>query len=83
MDRDEIFETQTPQISDLETLLRAVDNLKVVPRDEAELLNSINEEIFVYECSPKNFKITTDEDFSDTFRKKREVSRVYWHLPHT
>jgi 2-C-methyl-D-erythritol 2,4-cyclodiphosphate synthase len=75
LNRDEIFETQTPQISDLQTLLRGMksEKLKVKKdgifiRDEAELLELIGEEVFIYECSPRNHKITTEEDFSDTFR---------------
>ncbi len=65
LNRDEIFETQTPQISDLKTLKKAIESLKSksIPRDEAELLGQINEEIHVYECSPQNTKITFAHDF--------------------
>ncbi len=66
LDREEIFETQTPQISDLETFVRAIKNVNPespLPRDEAELLTQINEEIYVYECSSKNQKITFSTDF--------------------
>jgi len=73
LNRDEIFQTQTPQISDLTTFLKALDfcekqlNLKttnlILPRDEAELLALINEDIFIYECSRDNTKITFKEDF--------------------
>ncbi len=84
LDRDEIFETQTPQISDLETFGKAFDfidsrsplrettirdcNAKTrlidsLPRDEAELLDLIDEKIFVYECCPSNTKMTYASDF--------------------
>ncbi len=68
LDRDEIFVTQTPQVSDLHTFQKAIQKVHTEPKDEAELLRLIDEEIFIYECHLKNFKITTDEDFSDTFR---------------
>ena len=71
LDRQEIFETQTPQISDLETFCRAVETLhcnvsnkELLPKDEAELLSLINEEIYTYECSTKNQKITYAHDLS-------------------
>ncbi len=74
LNRDEIFETQTPQISDLNTFVKAINHKKTYsstdisssrrnfPRDEAELLNSINEKIFVYECDFSNKKITYSSD---------------------
>lgn len=67
LNRDEIFQTQTPQISDLKTFqkaLKKVDFLENKIRDEAELLRSIGEEIFVYECCPSNQKITFETDFN-------------------
>ncbi|MCF7905720.1 2-C-methyl-D-erythritol 2,4-cyclodiphosphate synthase [Candidatus Gracilibacteria bacterium] len=70
--REQIFETQTPQISDLHTLLKALDTYRknpvTIPRDEAELLSLIGEEIFIFECSPRNQKITTPHDFPENFR---------------
>ncbi len=70
LDREAIFETQTPQISDLETFSRAIQHVNQgihssapLPRDEAELLAQIGEEIHVYECSTKNQKITFPSDF--------------------
>ncbi|HEY5714186.1 MAG TPA: 2-C-methyl-D-erythritol 2,4-cyclodiphosphate synthase [Candidatus Gracilibacteria bacterium] len=67
LDRDEIFETQTPQISTLRRLQKALEkwesNPQKTPRDEAELLSLIDEEVCVYECSVKNQKITYPEDF--------------------
>jgi len=67
LDRSEIFETQTPQISDLETFKKSFLAFKKIknnffPKDEAELLNLINEKIFIFECSEKNTKITFPSD---------------------
>lgn len=79
LDREQIFETQTPQISTLNTFTKALeawdkipgstDTLKKdpginspEPRDEAELLKLINEDIYVYECDPSNTKITFASD---------------------
>ena len=67
LDRSEIFETQTPQISDKDTFVRALevyaDGNRKRPKDEAELLSMIGEEISVYECSPQNQKVTFASDF--------------------
>lgn len=68
LDRDRIFECQTPQISDLQTLLRAVKTTTHSFTDEAELLLSIGEEVFVYECSPRNHKITFPSDLLGDYR---------------
>ena len=68
--RKNIFESQTPQISDLETFLKALkkqEKKKKIPHDEAELLAMAGEEIFIFECSPKNQKITTEHDFPDQY----------------
>ena len=76
LNREEIFETQTPQISDLETFTRAIKTLQSnvsshkAPRDEAELLSLINEEIHTYECSSKNQKITYPHDIPPSFSKR-------------
>ncbi|MCK5460362.1 2-C-methyl-D-erythritol 2,4-cyclodiphosphate synthase [Candidatus Gracilibacteria bacterium] len=68
LNRDEIFQTQTPQISDLKTFIKAFEAFdrkdKNIPRDEAELLKTIDEKIFVYECYPNNQKVTFPQDFS-------------------
>lgn len=74
LNRDEIFQTQTPQISDLFTFKKAIKTISsnVEIRDEAELLKSIEEPIFVYECCPSNQKVTFESDFNvpkkDNFR---------------
>lgn len=74
LNRDEIFQTQTPQISDLKTFINAFGEFNEkdikTPRDEAELLGTIGEEIFVYECCPSNQKITFPQDFeaNNSFR---------------
>ena len=71
LDREEIFETQTPQISLLSTFSKAIsafDNRHSTidnppePRDEAELLALIDEPIHVYECDPSNTKVTYPSD---------------------
>ena len=67
LDREEIFETQTPQISDLDTFDRAIKAFEKnssgkLPKDEAELLALIDEELFVYACSTRNQKITFVHD---------------------
>ncbi|MDH3324937.1 MAG: 2-C-methyl-D-erythritol 2,4-cyclodiphosphate synthase, partial [Candidatus Peregrinibacteria bacterium] len=92
LDREQIFETQTPQISDLKTFREAISNLEsnpgsnlsrspepgfVIPRDEAELLAEIGEDIYIFECSPQNQKMTFAHDFntnpgSDLFSKFSE-----------
>lgn len=80
LNREEIFETQTPQISTLHTFKKALEAFKIrtqssnthtefelkalEPRDEAELLALINEPIHVYECDPSNIKITFASDFT-------------------
>lgn len=70
LDRSEIFETQTPQISDKDTFVRAIEHYSelertnFVPNDEAELISMVGEEISVYECSPSNTKVTYASDFS-------------------
>jgi len=80
LDREQIFETQTPQISTLSTFKKAFDvfqvrtqNLKQItesvlksqePRDEAELLALSGEVIHVYACDPSNTKITFASDFT-------------------
>ena len=66
LNRDEIFQTQTPQISDLDTFTKALNFPKINEkniRDEAELLKLIDEEIFIYECCQSNTKITFSHDF--------------------
>jgi len=64
LNREEIFETQTPQISDLDTFTKALKaEIKTQPRDEAELLALINEPIYTYECATSNTKITHASDF--------------------
>ncbi len=74
LNRDEIFETQTPQISDLTTFERSIESVAttslaiervrtIKPRDEAELLSLIGEEIYVHECDPSNRKVTYASDF--------------------
>lgn len=68
LNRDEIFEAQTPQISDLETFVQAVKTTKNIFRDEAELLSSIGEKVWVYECSRNNRKITFPSDFPTVSR---------------
>ncbi len=84
LDRSEIFETQTPQISDLATFKKAIryyekslgnkDRRPKIrePRDEAELLHLIGELIFVHTCEPSNKKVTYASDFEvepvSTFR---------------
>ncbi len=65
--RSEIFETQTPQISDLATFTKAlhkVEDKDPIPKDEAELLDLIGETVYVYECDPRNTKITHASDFA-------------------
>ena len=68
LDRAEIFETQTPQISTLHTFMKALQcydlQKDAEPRDEAELLNLINEDIYVYECDTSNTKITFASDLT-------------------
>jgi 2-C-methyl-D-erythritol 2,4-cyclodiphosphate synthase len=76
LNREEVFETQTPQISDLNAFVKAIKHVetlndsslsktnKKLPRDEAELLTKIGEKIFVYECCPSNRKVTYESDFS-------------------
>lgn len=71
LNREEIFETQTPQISDLKTFQKAIsyvetNNNAPIPNDEAELLNLINEKIHIYKCSPENQKITFAKDFQSS-----------------
>lgn len=66
--REEIFECQTPQISDLHTFTKALDQSGGEFSDEAELLMRFGEEVFVYECSPENKKITFSSDFPDRYR---------------
>ena len=75
LDRAEIFETQTPQISDFLTLKKAIDffeknkkKIREIPRDEAEILNLIGEKIFIFECSAENKKITFPADLQKNFR---------------
>ena len=71
LDRADIFETQTPQISDKDTFVKAIeyyadqDRTNFIPKDEAELIALIGEEVFVYECDPANKKVTYASDFSD------------------
>lgn len=64
----EIFETQTPQISDLEMLKKAAKNFTGEPRDEAEILTAAGEDVFVFECSRVNEKVTDLSDFGPRFR---------------
>ncbi len=70
--REHIFESQTPQISDLQSFAKACDKVQakkcVLPADEAELLAHIGEELFVFECALENQKITTEHDFPQNFR---------------
>ncbi len=78
LDRETIFETQTPQISNLDTFIKSIKTIetdssaikKKLPKDEAELLRNIGEEIYVYECSPCNAKKTFASDFkiNENFR---------------
>lgn len=78
LDRATIFETQTPQISDLETFVLALKTINAdkmshrLPRDEAELLALINEKIFTFECCSSNQKIT----FAEDFRQKNTEIRI-------
>lgn len=83
LNRDEVFETQTPQISDLKTFVKAIEFVETdsdlslrstisIPKDEAELLNLIGEEIFVYECCPSNTKVTYASDFRGKGEGERE-----------
>jgi 2-C-methyl-D-erythritol 4-phosphate cytidylyltransferase/2-C-methyl-D-erythritol 2,4-cyclodiphosphate synthase len=78
LNRAEIFQAQTPQISTLETFSQACNffnqkenNHKNPPQDEAELLQLINEEIFIFQCSNSNSKITTAEDFTKFSQEKK------------
>lgn len=75
LDREQIFETQTPQISHLSTFTKALEIYSAgdprihedeEPRDEAELLALIDVPIHVYECAPSNTKITYPSDLSFT-----------------
>ncbi|MBT3348788.1 NTP transferase domain-containing protein [bacterium] len=68
LDRTEIFETQTPQISDLKTLKNAAEIFSGEPGDEAEILAAAGEKISIFECSHANQKITEISDFSPKFR---------------
>lgn len=80
IDREQIFETQTPQISTLSNFSQALEVFRVrtlnsnitsefelknqEPKDEAELLFLLEQAIHVFECSPTNTKITYATDFS-------------------
>ena len=80
LDREQIFESQTPQISTLSTFIKALDTFRdrsqgstqseetglgftAEPKDEAELLALTGEPIHIYECDPRNTKITFASDF--------------------
>lgn len=76
LNRDEIFETQTPQISNLKTFVKAIKSVEAcrevnpggqrnLPRDEAELLSLVGEDVFIYECDPSNKKVTYASDLSN------------------
>jgi 2-C-methyl-D-erythritol 4-phosphate cytidylyltransferase/2-C-methyl-D-erythritol 2,4-cyclodiphosphate synthase len=74
LNRDEIFCAQTPQISELETFIKAFENTDIeneVIRDEGELLSHIWEEFHIFECSSKNQKITFAHDFDTNKRHFR------------
>lgn len=67
LNREEIFETQTPQIADASTLIQAAKmweaDTTATPADEAELLLHMGEEVRVFACSPANRKLTWASDF--------------------
>ena len=82
LDREQIFETQTPQVSKLSTFKKALEVYSTgdsrihedeEPRDEAELLALIDKPIHVYECDPSNTKITYASDIAPPL--------AYGHLP--
>ncbi len=85
LNRKEIFICQTPQISDLYTFKKAIKifyeaNKLNSPDDESELLTLVKEDIYIYECSRDNTKITYPEDFvkfeSNLLAKKKINMRI-------
>ena len=85
LDRAEIFETQTPQISDLETFSKAIEHfnsqMHSIPKDEAELLSLIDEDIFIYECSTRNQKITFAHDLHPYLPSDQEKTKESFPAP--
>ena len=77
LNRDKIFCAQTPQISDLDTFVKAFKKIDIkntpIPRDEVELLSVIGEKFHIFECSSENKKITFAHDFSE----KKQIFRIW------
>lgn len=62
--REELWGAQTPQIFERKLLMEAYAKRDgFVATDEAQLVERLGHAVAVVDCSPLNFKITTQEDF--------------------
>lgn len=65
LDRDHLWEAQTPQIFDKELLLKAYRSLgRHNPTDDAMLVEQLGVAVKIVQGQPENIKITTPEDLS-------------------
>ena len=65
IDRERLWELQTPQIFSLELLLRAyVDAKKVQPTDDAQLVEALGEVVHLVRGDSRNIKVTTQSDLT-------------------
>jgi len=68
VDRDNLYEAQTPQVVDFKLLKRAYENLKNLDQsrisDDAQLVEALDEKIAIVEADSSNIKITRQSDIA-------------------